>query len=132
MTTPSLYPWSNPASSTLGAKALRAFGFTEVKEYADENGARGYWYEAVTPDGSDHVVLLRQRANAWHVFYLFRATGSGQDPVRAMTGGLGDAIYDDNDLRRYCDLVLRAPDELARRFDGLYEAQSQCYNERSR
>jgi len=77
----------------------------------------------------EQICFLRQAPRIWHAFYRERATGSGTTPGTALSGGLGDVIGDDREMRAYCRAVLKAPRELVTQFDGLYEAQSQCRNE---
>lgn len=127
---------------TVGARELAKAGYTEIYEVVIKYKGPGLWYEAAAPSkpGSgprdwsprrgEQVLILRQGRGAWHVFYRYKATSSGGDPLRALRGGLGDAIGSDDDLERYCELVLSAPRRLADEYDGLYEAQGQCYHER--
>lgn len=107
---------------TKGQRTLEACGFSDVEHF----GA-GRWFIAKDTNG-ELVCFLRQSANAWHAFYEYRATGSGSDPRGALTGGLGDVIDDSRSLMSYKWLVRNAPFALSRRFDGLYEAQSQVVN----
>jgi hypothetical protein len=95
----------------------------------------GRWivaYEMATVEGEtpgESVLFLKQAPRIWHAFYRERATGSGSTPRAALTGGLGDAISYDKELRDYCRLVAKAPRELASRFGGLAAAQEQCSQE---
>ncbi|KKM17108.1 hypothetical protein LCGC14_1679110, partial [marine sediment metagenome] len=75
------------------------------------------------------ICFLRQETRIWHVFYRELATGSGTTPEAALSGGLGDAIGSDREMRSYCEKVLSAPQELVTQFGGLYAAQSQCHSE---
>lgn len=131
------------AHRSVGASQLAQHGFTDIHEIVLWGKGIGLWYEATEPPPSwkgphdwtpraeprDRVLLLRQAPNIWHAFYRAPATGSGHDPRRALTGGLGDAIGDDAQMERYCALVLAAPLRLAEDYSGLYEAQGQCFHE---
>jgi hypothetical protein len=135
---------SGQAPKTVGGRELEKAGFIEIREIKLAGKGLGLWYEALTPpaktpDAKDwsprkgwrreEVLMLRQQKTIWHVFYRFEGTGSGSDSVSALTGGLGDAISTDREMKRYCDLVLSAPERLSREYDGLYAAQGQCYAE---
>lgn len=136
---------SKPKYDTVGGRELAKAGYTAIVEIRLQGKGPGLWYEAVAPrrpnagprDWSprwgkkgEEVLVLRQGPAIWHVFYRDQSTASGGDPLRALTGGLGDAIGSDSDLERYCELVLSAPRRLAEEYDGLYAAQGQCYHER--
>jgi hypothetical protein len=147
---------SKPKYATVGARELAKAGYTGIKEIRLVGKGPGLWYEAVSPkiplsrpqdsatprDWSprwteerkftkgEGVLVLRQGSGIWHVFYRGESTSSGGDPLGALTGGLGDAIGSDNDLERYCELVLSAPQRLAEEYDGLYAAQGQCYHDK--
>lgn len=75
------------------------------------------------------ILFLRQAPRIWHAFYRERATGSGTTPLAALTGGLGDALSTDAEMRAYLKLVLAAPDKFIAQFDGLYAAVDQCHSE---
>lgn len=107
---------------TKGEIALTEHGFTEVV-----NVRGGTWFKAKAPNG-EAVALLRQGAGAWHAFFAYRATASGGDPKRALTGGLGDVIGDAFAMMSYCHAVRNAPDSLVMEFDGLYGAGVQVVN----
>lgn len=113
---------------TRGARQLEKAGFRGVREISLKYKGPGLWYEAYEPLGT-HVCILRQGPAQWHVFYHYEATSSGGDPKSALHGGLGDAIGTDAELKRYCELVMRAPDRLVRKYNGLYAAMRQCYEE---
>jgi hypothetical protein len=143
-TKPRIGMGTSEQARTAGARQLESHGFTEIHEIALVGKGRGLWYEAKEPPPSwktphdwtprgepgEHVLLLRQAPNIWHAFYKTPTTGSGGDPRRALTGGLGDAIGTDAEMERYCDLVLAAPRRLAEDYSGLYEAQGQCFHDR--
>jgi len=74
----------------------------------------------------ESILFLRQAPRIWHAFYRELATGSATTPHSALTGGLGDAVSTDAQLRAYCRLVQAAPMGLTARFAGLSAAQSQC------
>jgi hypothetical protein len=136
---------SKPKYATVGARELAKAGYTAIYEVKLRGKGPGLWYEAVAPRSpnagprdwsprwgkkGEEVLVLRQGPAIWHVFYRDKSTASGGDPLRALTGGLGDAIGSDNDLERYCELVLSAPQRLAEGYDGLYAAQGQCYHDK--
>lgn len=108
---------------TAGEAELEEHGFLEVRLV--RNG-RTQWYTA--KDGNEEICFLRMGRGTWHAFYAYRATGSGGDPRRALNGGLGDVIDDHWAMKGYCAAVLRAPDALVRKFDGLYAAGTQVLN----
>jgi hypothetical protein len=92
----------------------------------------GKWFECDVPratlqiaESNERVLMLRQSRNIWHAFYSYTATASGGDPARALTGGLGDAIDTDEELKSYSRLVSEAPVGWADRFQGLSAAKSQ-------
>lgn len=133
---------------TAGARQLAEDGFTEIREIALTGKGPGLWYEATEPAfvlfpkgphewtprrkpeaKRDTVLLLRQGRNIWHLFYAFEGTGSGASPKEALSGGLGDVLDLDKSIRRYCDLVLAAPERLVTTYAGLRAAQSQCEHE---
>jgi hypothetical protein len=135
MTRDELIPWAIRGAKaravkwrTRGARQLEKAGFRGVREISLKYKGPGLWYEAYEPYGT-HVCILRQGPAQWHVFYHYNATSSGSDPTSALRGGLGDAIDTDAQLKRYCELVMRAPDRLARKYEGLYSAMGQCYQE---
>lgn len=72
------------------------------------------------------ILFLKQAPRIWHAFYRERATGSGGTPRSALTGGLGDVLEGDRELKEYCRLVMSAPRSLVSQFGGLYAAQEQC------
>lgn len=117
-------------AETRGKRELEEAGFTVVHEVRLKWKKPGRWFEVVTPGGGEDAVMLRQSPTVWHTFYRYEATASGHDPFRALTGGLGDVIATDGQLRTYLDLVLEAPERLLREYDGLYRASSQAYQER--
>lgn len=136
---------SKPKYATVGARELAKAGYRDITEIRLVGKGPGLWYEAGAPrqpnagprDWSprwgkkgEEVLVLRQGPAIWHVFYRNQSTSSGGDPLRALKGGLGDAIGSDSEMERYCELVLSAPRRLAEEYDGLYAAQGQCYHER--
>lgn len=118
---------SRPSTSTAERQLLLA-GFTNVQAHPTPGRARPVWFEA-KHDGDD-VVVLRQAANRWHVFFKFNGTASGSTPEAALSGGLGDVIDTDPQMRKYLDMVLSAPDHLVREYDGLHSASQQAFHER--
>ena len=104
---------------SIGQIQLEKEGFSKV-----ENHRRGKWFTSVAPNGEE-VCFLRQGSDVWHAFFLYVATGSGRDPTKALTGGLGAVIDHDRALRSYSALVRNAPPELVHKFAGLYEATLQ-------
>jgi hypothetical protein len=104
---------------TRGERELRQAGFGVSANYG------GRWFETVAPNG-ERGVFLRQSAYRWHWFLSEHvATGSGSNPTAAMSGGLGDVIDTDSQLRTYSRLVLEAPAALVRVCASLYTAQTQ-------
>ncbi len=101
----------------------------------DTYGAKDQWivaFQMAAVEGEvpgETILFLKQGPRAWHAFYRERATGSGSTPRAALSGGLGDVISSDAELRGYCKAVLAAPSELASQFAGLYDAQVQCHEE---
>jgi hypothetical protein len=97
--------------------------------------SEGKWlvaYEMASKEGDtpgESICFLKQAPRIWHAFYRERATGSGTTPRAALTGGLGDAISTDAELRSYCKMVMDAPASLASQFGGLSAAQDQCASE---
>lgn len=131
---------------TVGAQELIRDGFTVLKEVSLVGKGPGQWYEVLEPPSlapkewnprakhkrpKDQLLMLRQKNGAWHAFYQFAGTGSGSTPRAALTGGLGDVMDTDSQIRGYCDLVLAAPRRLAQAYEGLYAAQGSCFAERS-
>jgi hypothetical protein len=114
--------------ATAGGRELEAAGYKVVKEVKLKWSAHCRWYEVVAPNGEE-CLILRQSSNRWHAFGRSGWTASGSSPERAVKGGLGDAIDTDAQLKSYCNMVLRAPDRLAKEYYGLYEAQGQCFQE---
>lgn len=85
------------------------------------------WYEVITPHG-EPAVAYKQNAHAYHVFGLTEWTASGCTAATSHTGGLGDALGTDGEVRSYERIVLRAPSKLLRKYDGLYRASSGVFN----
>lgn len=136
---------AGPSYRTSGARKLASQGFTDIHEVVLQHAGPGLWYEANEPaakyvpgprewsprkKSTDRVLFLRQGMSTWHAFYAFAGTGSGSSPLQALTGGLGDAIDTDAQMKRYCDYILSAPRRLAQEYEGLSAAQGQCYYER--
>ena len=128
---------------TAGYRELKRHGFRNIYEVKLKWKGPGLWYEAEVPSSrgfgpkewtprttGETVLFLRQAKNRWHAFYQAEATGSGQTAAHALVGGLGDAIDTDAQMKRYCDLVLSAPERLTHEYDGLFAAQRQCWHER--
>lgn len=129
--------------ATAGGRQLREHGFSDIQEIRLVSKGPGLWFEAVEPPplhgprewsprwkkNKDRVLLLRQGPHMWHVFYSFEGTGSGGDPTRALSGGLGDAVSTDEEMEKYCELVNAAPPRLVREYHGLSAAQGHCYQE---
>lgn len=85
------------------------------------------WYEVITPHG-EPAVAYKQNAHAYHVFGQTEWTASGCTAATSHTGGLGDALSTDGEVRSYERIVLRAPSKLLRKYDGLYRASSYAFN----
>jgi len=86
------------------------------------------WVRVTAPDGT-RAILFRVGARKWHSFYYdVEATGSGHGPLEAMSGGLGDVIDTDSQLRSYSRQVIDAPSYYLKRCDGLYRASVAAYN----
>jgi hypothetical protein len=101
---------------TKSARRLREAGFTV---HASHDGR---WYE-VSRDGEDGLVL-RQHENCWHWFSkLHAATASHNDISRCDSGGLGDALDTDAQVRTYERLVRNAPRHLVNEYVGLAESR---------
>ena len=120
---------------TSGGREIEAAGLVVLSELPRRSGRRGFWYTAAV-DEDVIVLFLRENAVRWHAFYKYEGTGSGHDPVSSLSGGLGDVISTDADLKIYCRLVLEGPGDtssqrrgLVEEFRGLAAAQSQCYTE---
>ncbi len=113
---------------TKAERDILAAGYKEVYPVRIKFEKSVRWFETVDAAG-DEVLLLRQGPNRWHAFFTFAGTASGDSPATATRGGLGDAIDSDSQLRSYCRMVLSAPRRLSQKYEGLYAAQGQCYQE---
>lgn len=115
------------SAKTKGGRELEKNGFTVVKEVSLRWSGPGKWYEAITPDGEE--VAMLKIGTAWHAFGGAEWSGSGYSPRQALTGGLGDVIGSDSQLRSYENNVLAAPERLLQKYDGLYRVSSDIYNQ---
>lgn len=104
------------------AREARDAGFT-VKGIA-RNDRR--WIHVFAPQG-DEGVLFRVGANKWHWFsWKHEWTGSGHDPLNAMSGCLGDVIGTDGELRAYRKQMQAVPGCYLTQCAGLYRASCQA------
>lgn len=115
----------NARQRNVSGRSLLGLGFTVLATH-------GNWFEVIDPSG-DPGALLRQSVNRWHWFSKYdRATGSGRDPVRALRGGLGDAIDTDSQMRSYCRMVETAPRSINQDYAGVFAALCQCRQRNAR
>lgn len=106
----------------IAAREAKAAGFT-VKGIAP-NDRR--WIHVTAPMG-DEGVLFRVGSGKWHWFsWQHEWTGSGGNPIDAMSGGLGDVIETDSQLRAYRMQMHRAPGCYLTKCNGLYRASVQA------
>ncbi len=112
---------------TKNGKRLEAAGFTVLREVSLKWSGRGKWFEVTTPDGLPAIVGV-QNPSCWHCFGESEWTASSSGPEHCHDGGLGDAIGTDSQMKGYKRLVLRAPQTLTAKYDGLYRASSDEYN----
>lgn len=110
---------------TKGQLELEAAGFIVVSCYSDSQTRPGRWFECNDRHG-DAVLMLRISSVKWHAFYQdVAATGSGHTPNHALSGGLGDVIGTDGEMKGYVRTIKNAPDTLIREYAGLYVAYQQ-------
>jgi hypothetical protein len=108
----------------IAVREATAAGFT-VKGIAISDRR---WIRAIAPDGSE-CVLFRVGARKWHYFnWKHEATGSGRDPKAAISGGLGEVIDTNSQMRSYERQLINAPTCYRTDCAGLYRESTTAYN----
>lgn len=116
MTTTSTTIRDTPIQRQFKADIVSA-GYT-IRNVIRQNGYM--WIECTDNRGED-AVIVRQNAHAYHWFSKLHAvTGSGCSVLTCDSGGLGDAIGTDSEMKTYKKLINGAPTKLQRNYKGLY------------
>jgi hypothetical protein len=95
-----------PLQMSIGYRQLETAGFKVLRSLRF-----GKWYEVVAPTGEEGAVL-RIGPNSWH-FFGVNFTASGSSAAGCLSGGLGDVIGTDGQLKTYERHVRNAPEYLA-------------------